>query len=284
MRSIQSLSGISCLLLTVLGALFLMSAPAPAEKIEGIVAVVDETIIMISDLKERMDELGAPGFNRAAQRQVLDLMVENIVVEKIYRSLGFPEVNRAEAEEYAVQTGVSVKDAVALIMKSSLMEMMVKSRVVITENMIQDYYDSHDEYTGRESVHLKQILIKGDEERALQALAALDEGGGFDEVARTFSDVLVSGSADIGWVPIEGLSETIGEAVAKAQPGEVVGPIFMNDFYAIFEVMEMGVSGKKSLEEVRQEIAGKLETKYQQEAFQHWLDKMMSEYFIGVYI
>ncbi len=284
MRSIQSLSGISCLLLTVLGAFFLMSAPAPAEKIEGIVAVVDETIIMISDLKERMDELGAPGFNRAAQRQVLDLMVENIVVEKIYRSLGFPEVNRAEAEEYAVQTGVSVKDAVALIMKSSLMEMMVKSRVVITENMIQDYYDSHDEYTGRESVHLKQILIKGDEERALQALAALDEGGGFDEVARTFSDVLVSGSADIGWVPIEGLSETIGEAVAKAQPGEVVGPIFMNDFYAIFEVMEMGVSGKKSLEEVRQEIAGKLETKYQQEAFQHWLDKMMSEYFIGVYI
>jgi len=261
-----------------------MSAPAHAEKIEGIVAVVDETIIMISDLKERMDELGAPPNNRAAQRQVLDLMVETIVVEKIYRSLGFPEVNRDEAEQYAGQAGVSVNDAVSLIMKSALMDMMVRSRVVITENMIQEYYDSHDEYSGRASVHLKQILIKGDEQKAQQALAALEKGREFDEVAVEFSDVLVSGSADIGWVAIESLSESISDAVAVAQPGEVVGPIFMNDFYAIVEFMEKGVSGKKSLEEVRQEIAGKLETKYQQEAFQHWLEKMMSEYFIGVYI
>ncbi|MBN2297655.1 MAG: peptidyl-prolyl cis-trans isomerase [Deltaproteobacteria bacterium] len=284
MRSNLSLLRNSCRALTALVVFLLIATTAPAEKIEGIVAVVDETIIMISDLRERMDELGAPLYNKAAERQVLELMVETIVVEKVYRSLGFPEVDLDEAEQYAQRTGVSVKDAVSLIMKSTLMDMMVRSRVVITENMIQEYYDGHDEYTGRLSVRLKQILVKGDELKARQALEALNEGRDFDEVAGEFSSILISGSADIGWVAIEDLSESISEAITTAGPGDIVGPLAMNDYYAIFEVMEKGLSGNKSIDDVRDEILSKLESKYQQEAFQHWLDKMMSEYFIGVYI
>jgi len=262
----------------------LMGTPVLADKIEGIVAVVDESIIMISDLRQRMEELGAPQYNKAAERQVLDLMVENIVVEKIYRSLGFPAVNMEEAEQYARQTGVGIEDAVSLTMKSTLMDLMVRSRVVITENMILDYFNNNPEYTGRQSVRLKQILIRDDEEKAYQALSVIHEGRDFDDVAREYSSILVSSSADIGWVAMDDLSESISDAVSSAEPGDIVGPIAMNDFYALFQVVEKGMSGHKDIEDVRDDIFYRLENRYQQEAFQHWLNKMMSEYFIGVYI
>jgi parvulin-like peptidyl-prolyl isomerase len=264
--------------------LLLIGSSAWADRIEGIVAVVDDTIVMVSDLRERLEELGAPKNNRKAERQVLELMVEDIVVEKIYKSIGFPPVSDEEAQQYAQSAGIREKDASLLIMKSTLMELMVKSRVVITENMIKNYYDDNEEYTGRESIRLKQILIKDDEQKTLKALEEIQKGKDFDEVAREFSDILLSDSADIGWVAIEDLSDDIKNAVVSASTGEVVGPLNMNDYAAIFEIMDKALVGTKNLSDVRPEIVKTLEAKYQQEAFQHWLQKMMSEYFIGIYI
>jgi peptidyl-prolyl cis-trans isomerase C len=264
--------------------LLLIGSSAWADRIEGIVAVVDDTIIMVSDLRERLEELGAPKNNRTAERQVLELMVEDIVVEKIYKSIGLPPVGDEEARQYAQRAGISEKDASLLIIKSSLMDLMVKSRVVITENMIRSYYDDNEEYTGRESIRLKQILIKGDEQKALKALEEIQKGRDFDDAAREFSDVLLSDSADIGWVAIEDLSDDIKNAVVSAGTGEVVGPVQMNDYDAIFEIVDKALVGTRNLDDVRLEIVRNLEAKYQQEAFQHWLQKMMTEYFIGIYI
>jgi peptidyl-prolyl cis-trans isomerase C len=264
--------------------LLLIGSSAWADRIEGIVAVVDDTIIMVSDLRERLEELGAPKNNKTAERQVLELMVEDIVVEKIYKSIGLPPVGDEEARQYAQRAGISEKDASLLIIKSSLMDLMVKSRVVITENMIRSYYDDNEEYTGRESIRLKQILIKGDEQKALKALEEIQKGRDFDDAAREFSDVLLSDSADIGWVAIEDLSNDIKNAVVSAGTGEVVGPVQMNDYDAIFEIVDKALVGTRNLDDVRLEIVRNLEAKYQQEAFQHWLQKMMTEYFIGIYI
>ena len=69
--------------------------------IDGIVAVVDNRIILDSDLRRKMDELGAPLDSREAERQVLELMVEDIVIEKIYKSFGMPPVNEADAKRAA---------------------------------------------------------------------------------------------------------------------------------------------------------------------------------------
>ena len=284
MRSILSLLKNNHREILVLLIVLLTAMPVHADRIEGIVAVVDDTIIMESDLRKRMAELGAPEESMSARRQVLELMVENIVVRKIYRSLGFPQVDNKDAQEYAKRSGMNVDDAGFMIMKSSLMDMMVRSRVVITEKMIQHYFETNDEYAGRESVHLKQILIKNDPDRADKAFNEIQGGRDFDEVAKEVSDILLSGSSDIGWVAVEDLSDTIREAVEQAKPGETIGPLAMNGYYAIFEIVDKGVSGKKTLEDAYPEILKTLETKYQQEAFRHWLEKMMTEYFIGIYL
>jgi parvulin-like peptidyl-prolyl isomerase len=265
--------------------LFLVMGNAvQADRIEGIVGVVDDTIIMVSDLKEKMAELGAPKNSLSAQRQVLELMVENIIVEKIYKSFGFPQVDPKEAQSYAQNSKISVSQATSLIMKSTLMDVMVRSRVVITDNMIQDYFAANVEYAGRQSVRLKQILIKNDEEKAQKAFSDIQGGRPFDDVAQEVSEILLSGSSDIGWIAIDDLSDNVRDAIVAANPGEVVGPFKMNAYYAVFEVGSKELVGSKDLEDVYPEIVETLQTKYQQEAFKHWLNKMMSEYFIGMYI
>jgi len=262
----------------------LSGGPARGEIIDGIVAVVDDKIIMVSDLKERMESLGAPPNDKKAERQVLELMVEDIVVKKIYDSLGLPPVGEKEAENLAEQSGMDIVDARSYIRKATLMDMMVRSRVVVTENMIRAYYENQPQYRGRDSVRINQILVKEDRTKAGQARAELDEGRPFAEVAKKYSDVLSSGSADIGWVAVADLSDEVRGALSPAKPGDIVGPLSMNGYLVIYQLMDRGVHGGKSLEDARDEITATLQKQHQLEAFDHWLKKMMSEYFIGIYI
>jgi peptidyl-prolyl cis-trans isomerase SurA len=259
--------------------------PAHAKMIDGIVAVVDNMVIMDSDLRKKMLELEAPPDDRNAQRQVLELMVEDIVIEKIYRSMGMPAVKDADAQKVADQMKISTPTAKTFIMKSHLMEMMVRSRVVITDKMIKDYYESHSEYQGRESVRLSQLVVTNDEEKLGKVLAELKEGAPFDEVAGRYSDIPASRSPDIGWVPLEDLSDEMRKGVESSKPGDVIGPIDLGSGKkAVYLYAEKAVVGTKKLDDVREGISNTLEKKYQQEAFTYWLHKMMTQYFIGIYI
>ncbi len=212
-------------------------------------------------------------------------MVEDIVIGKVYKSMGLPPVADKEAEAFAKSQNVSLETAKSYIMKGTLMDIMVKSRVVITGNMIKNYYVSHDEYQGKSAVRLKQILVKGDDSKVRNALEELHAGATFDMVAKKYSDVLASGSSDIGWIAIDDLSDEVKSSISDAKPGDIIGPITMSgNRQAVYQFVEKGFSGRKSLDEVSDEISDILVKKYQQEAFNHWLEKMMSEYFIGIYI
>ncbi len=271
-------------ILVCLALVAIAGGRAHAEKIDGIVAVVDDTIIMVSDLEERMKELGAPADSKKVERQVLELMVEDIVVRKIYTSLGLPPVSEQEAQDLSEKSGMTVRDAGSYIRKAALMEMMVRSRVVVTENMIRNHYENQPQYRGRDSVRLNQILIRKDSAKAARALDELNAGKPFAEVAGRYSDVLSSGSADIGWVAVEDLSEELRASMKAEKPGDVVGPLSVSGYTAFYQLIERGVHGARPLEEVRNEITADLQKKYQLEAFNHWLKKMMSQYFIGIYI
>lgn len=259
--------------------------PAHAEIIDGIVAVVDNSVIMHSDLMKKMHELGAKNNDIEAARQVLQLMVEDIIVKNAYRSLGLPPVDLRQAEEVSRSMNIDVATAISFVMKSTLMDIMVKSRVVVTDTMIREYYESHNQYTGRESVHVKQILISKDTTaKAQQALDEIRRGAPFDEVAGKFSDMLISGSPDIGWVAIDEMAEGARKELESAKPGDVVGPLTLGDNTLIYQVVERGNVGGKPIEEVRGEIVETLQEQYRKEAFEHWLKMIMAEHYIGIFI
>jgi parvulin-like peptidyl-prolyl isomerase len=203
----------------------LWCSPARSDMIDGIVAVVDDKIIMHSDLVKKMQELGAQENDTSAARQVLQLMVEDIIVDKIYRSMGMPRIEAGHAEEVAKGMNIDIVSAQSLIKRNSLMEMMVKSRIVVTESMIKDYYDSHNTYAGSESIHLKQILIKHDAGKANKAIEDLHKAVPMEEVAKNYSDVTAGDNPDIGWIAIKDLANEARSSLAAGKPGDIVGPI-----------------------------------------------------------
>ena len=257
---------------------------AHADIIDGIVAVVDDQVIMYSDLQKKMYELGATEYTDAAARQVLQLMVEDLIVTRAYKAVGLPPVDPKQAEEVAKKAGVDVASARSLIMKSTLMDIMVKSRVVVTESMLRDYYEKQKQYEGRESVHVKQIFIRKDAAKAKKALEELQKGTPFDEVAAKLSDALVSGSPDIGWVAVGDLAEEARKELETAKTGALVGPVTLGDNILIYQVVERGVAGGKPIEEVRPELMDTLQERYRKEAFDHWLKMILADHYVGIFL
>ena len=258
--------------------------PAQGEMIDGIVAVVDDKVIMHSDLVKKMQALGAQDYDPSAARQVLQLMVEDVIVDKIYRSMGMPRIELSHAEEVAKGMKVDIVSAQSLIKRNSLMEMMVKSRIVVTESMIKDYYDSHKAYAGSESLHLKQILIKKDPEKANKALEDLRKAVPIEEVAKSYSDLTARDNPDIGWIAVDDLANEVRSSLGVGKPGDIVGPITLGENILIYQIIERGVSGGKPLDEARDEIVETLQEKFRNEAFEHWLKMIMGDHYIGIYM
>ena len=264
--------------------LTLWCSPVQGEMIDGIVAVVDEKVIMHSDLVKKMQALGAQEYDPLAARQVLQIMVEDVIVDKVYRSMGMPRIDVKQAEEVAKGMKIDIVSAQSIIKRNSLMELMVKSRIVVTESMIKDYYDSHKAYTGSESLHLKQILIKKDAQKASKALDDLRKAVPMEEVAKAYSDLTVSGNPDIGWIAVDDLANEARSALAAGKPGDIVGPITLGENILIYQIIERGVSGGKPIDEVRDEIVETLQDKFRNEAFEHWLKMIMGDHYIGIYL
>jgi hypothetical protein len=258
--------------------------PARADMIDGIVAVVDSTVIMYSDLIKKMNDLGAKSHDSETTKQVLQLMVEENLIKKVYKSMGLPDVDPKQAEEVSKSMNISADSANVYVMRMTLMEFMVKSRVVVTEAMIHTYYENSKKYAGNESIHLKQILINNDKDKAEEALKEIRKGATFEEAAKKFSDVLSSGSPDIGWVSINDMAEGAAKALEPSKPGDVIGPVTLGDNILIYQVIERGLAGSKPIEEVRDEIVDTLQEKARNEAFEHWLKMIMAEHYIGIYI
>lgn len=257
---------------------------ALADTIEGIVAVVDDRLIMRSDLNARMEALGLDPDDHALALKVLDVMVEDIVVTKTYQKFGLPPLDQVQISAVASQNKTDLESAQGALMRKFLTDMMVSSRVVVTPQMVKGYYDATPLYSGRLSVHLKQIAMQGDLARADVPMSAIKAGKPFDEVAQAHSDILTGGSPDIGWVAVEDLDPAARTVVEKAKPGDIVGPVRIKDYACIFQVVAQEFRGKQDLEEVRAEITEKLENQIRAEAFEHWLKQTISEHFIGIYL
>jgi parvulin-like peptidyl-prolyl isomerase len=69
--------------------------------------------------------------------------------------------------------------------------------------------------------------------------AALAEikAAGFDEVARSSSDILNYASANIGWVATRQLDQAARTALENAKTGDIVGPIAIGGYSCIFKVI-----------------------------------------------
>ena len=174
------------------------------------------------------------------------------------------------------------------ILRARLVNREVKSKIVITDEDIRDYYNQHkSRYAGEGRVHLRHILVtvspsasKAEKQQARNQLEeirrqVMEEGASFTALVPEYSH---SSSAreggDLGTFAMSDLASEILNALEGLEAGEVT-PIVENDrgmqlFY--IEALEEGQG--KSIEEVSEEIEDILYEEIVNQKFMSWLQDL----------
>jgi len=173
------------------------------------------------------------------------------------------------------------------ILRARLVNREVKSKIVITDEDIRDYYEKHrDRYVGEGSVHLRQILMNvpssaGEEEKDLirKKMAALRqqvlEGASFEELARRYSESpLAKDGGDLGTFKTSDLAPYILNALSGLKAGQMTEIVENDKGMQLFYVQALEEGQSKSLEEVTPEIENILYDEIVNRKFTSWLEEL----------
>ncbi len=308
--------------------LFLTILPvfSSAEICNRIVAIVNGDIITLYELNKKVKQITGkdPDFlkkndeekYRKICKNILNRLIEDKLTEKKVKELGIKvsdtdvdeEIRRIEEEQGLTheefirmleKSGVSYDEYRKYVKKSiermQLIEFEVRSRIVISEEQIRDYYEKHkDEFKTAEKVRIASIFLKlknrDDPEemerlkkRAEVIIERLKEGEEFSELAEDFSEGPGAESGgDLGYFKIEDLDPEIRRLVEKMKIGEVSDPIIRPFGIQIIKVLDKKAEGVKPLEEVRDYIYRILYNKEIEKRYTSWINELKKRSYIKI--
>lgn len=316
---------------------FLFSVPASptvANVIDSCVAVVNDDVITLSEV----NEAGKPMFQRIAEavppeqlaetlkqarKKVIDKLVEKkLLVQKAKEmniSVSDKEVEQAllqilKRNHTTMEQFTSELDRLGMtedqyrenlheqILSSKLINYEVRSKVVIPESEILDYYDQHyTEQVGTGGYYILQIGITTSGEgmpsdptqadaaarKKAERILGLARGGqDFKQLARQYSDLpsAVDGG-DIGAFQKDEMASYMRDAVTGLQPGQISPVVKSPNGYMIFKLLssqEGEIITKVPYESVKEEIRTTLYQQKMQERYDSWLKEIRSQAYIKI--
>ena len=293
---------------------------ADTTTVDRIVAIVNDEIITLYDLNEALkpyvSNIKALGYSAERERETLYQVRNDLLDQLINRKLTDQEIKRLNIEiseievEKAIeriksarsytdedlrkglaQQGMTMEDyrneIKEQILRARVVNQEIKSKVVITSDDIQAYYENHQEkYAGEKKYKLWNLYCKipamagpGEKEAALDQMKIvaeqLEQGESFEDVVKqkSESDSAVQGS-ELGMFRFEELSPKLQAAVKELKVGEY-SPIIDTEFaYQMIYVEKILETQGKSLDAVEKEIQETLYNEYVNARFQEWLDEL----------
>lgn len=304
------------------------TAAAASEVLDRIVAVVNEDIILLSELREQMEpyvqRIRQQEFDLDKERQMLfkvrEEMLNRLVDEKITdQEIKRNDIQVDEAEidstierikaantftdedlrhflEQDQMTMEQYRDRIReQVLRTRLVNYQVKSKIVITEEEIRAYYDSHPAiYGGKLRYHLRNILMRvpdystDTEKQALQEQmqqlrSQIEAGESFADLARAYSQSpAAADGGDIGEFAKETLSPQIQAALDGLNPGQTTAVLDTDQGFQLFYVEAVNRTEGNPLESVRGEIHQKLFAEVVDKKFVSWLEDLRSQSHIKI--
>ena len=298
------------------------------EVIDRIMAVVNSDIITLYDLnrafKPYEDNIKALNYAPEKERQTLFQVRKDLLDQLIDSKLADQEIERAqitvsegdidktiermkEARSFTdeqlraglARQGMTMaeyrKEIKEQILRTRLVNREVKSKIVITNEDVKAYYESHqDEYAGEKKYYLYNIFVKlspeagtSEKEDALKqiqgAIARLNQGLSFEDLVDQLKDSSsrVQGT-DLGLYRLEELSKQLQGAVVKLKAGEF-SEVLDTDFGPqIIYVQKIQQTPIKSLDEIESEIEEVLYNELVDNRYQDWLDELRKRSLIKI--
>lgn len=263
------------LLLVVLGSLLLLARPVLAAQQGGIAAVVNDSIVTVSDIEARTDlYLSGGGKPSEEERQkmksqVLDKLIDEalqlqeakkigITVSEDQVTAGFGYIakqNNLSPDEFRQRlkdSGVNVDSLYAQIRAEiawdSVVRRQLRPQVNISESEIDMTLDQLAQNGGKKQYHVAEIFFNAPddasardaESKAEEAIGKIKGGATFSSVARAVSQSPgAANGGDLGWVQDGQLEKAVNDVLVGMNPGQLSKPIRGDKGYHIIFLREV---------------------------------------------
>ncbi len=307
------------------------SVNSTAEMVDKIVAVVNDDIITLSELEdettdnyktlannkspenllEAMDEARELALNKMIDRTLMEqkatqfnLSVSEEEIDSAFeRMKSNMSLNSSQFRQKLEKSGLSeeqYRDKLRdNILQSKILSVDVRSKIVVTDEMVLDYYDQH--YTSRVNQGDYYLLqmgfswdenppkdIEGSKKKTLKLakrIHNLVEGGqDFKALAQKFSDLpSASEGGDIGVFTLDEMAPAMRSAVSDLKPGELSAIVELKSGYQFFKLLsgeDEAIVVTSSLESSKDEIRDILYESKMKEAYKVWVKELKESAYI----
>ncbi len=274
------------LLPLILGIILLLSgtAKAHASAEEGIAAVVNDSVITVTDVNERTklylsgsSQQSSPEDRKKMEQQVLGKLIDealqlqeakklDITIDEGQVNNGFSYIakqNNLSPDEFRKRlkdSGVSIDSLFAQIKAEIAWDQVIKRKlrpqVSITESDIDMTMDQIAQGKGKKQYHVAEILLNVPNaaedsdvhSKADDLVKQIRDGAPFSGIARANSQAPGANSGgDLGWVQEGQLAPELDAVLKKLQPGQIAPPILSGNNYHILFLRETRNSGDDSV-------------------------------------
>jgi len=190
----------------------------------------------------------------------------------------------------------SVKNEIkGQLMRTRLMRWEVKSKIMISDQEIGEYYNQHrDDYEGKEAVRIKQILLpippNADKatkakikENAEKIQKRASSGESFEQLAAQYSQgPAAAQGGDMGFIEKGGMIPEL-ETVAFSLALDQVSSVIQSGLgFHIIKMIDKRGAGLKPIATVREEIKAKLEDEKLEKKYDEWISALRKRSFIEI--
>ncbi|MFN2353128.1 MAG: peptidylprolyl isomerase [Desulfopila sp.] len=314
----------------------LVPLSAKTEMLDRIAAVVNDDVITLSELEDSGREYLARIREKAPADQV-DAMLEEgrkrlldklinqrlIAQQAVDANIQVPDqelessyaqqlqkmgLSEEEFRDKLKQSGLSVEkyktDLRGKILRDKLIRFEVRSKIVVTEEMMKDYYTTKysEEIEGggyyllqmgftwrdSEEVHNSPELLEADKARARQraekARQRIVDGADFGTIARQSSDLpSAADGGDIGVFEKDDMASYMREAIVELDVGEISPVLETPIGYQFFKLLSRKQDEdveRVPFEAVKEDIRQKLMERNFKEVYSQWVEEIKESSYV----
>jgi parvulin-like peptidyl-prolyl isomerase len=227
--------------------------------------------------------------------QIPDHFVDQRMHEIIQDSFGGDRntfIKTLEAQNYTMGEFKKLESERMIV--QAMRSKNVKKKSVVSPIKIEEYYrEHHDEFTAKEQIKLRMIMIpahSGDStastQRAMaeEILSKLANGGEFDRIAQIYSeDSSRDLGGDWGWIERKTLAPPLEKVAFNLPVGKISNIVEYSGNFYVLKVEEKKGGTTRSLAEARDEIEKKLVQQDAQELQERWIASLRSKAFIRTF-
>jgi len=313
----------------ILWGVILLCAPVSAEVVDRIIAVVNDEIITLYEFntafepyRKNIENTYKGNDKETVIKQTRDAflqrLIDNILIEQEGKKSGAGIIVKDEEVmevlrdiiakqklsmqdflKNLAQEGNSLesvkKDIRTQMMRARLLRREIKSKIIVSEEEIGEYYNKNrQDYEGKETVRIKQILLllppNADKttiarlkNEALQLHKRVMNGEPFDLLVVKYSQgPAAAQGGDVGFIGRGTIIPEVETVAFNLPVGQVSEVIESSVGFHIIQVVDKKGAGLKPIAAVREEIKTKIEDEKLDKKYDEWIASVRAKSHIEV--